>query len=249
MTSCERFRGKVALVTGGASGIGLATARSFLREGGAVCVVDRDERAVRAAKELGASSPESRTWGVACDVSHEADVESVTSRCLDRFGRLDVVVNSAGIMIVKPLEEHTTADWESVLRVDLLGAFYFIRAAFREMREGGAIVNVSSVHAVETTAEVAAYAAAKAALVSLTHSAAIEGKAKRIRVNAVLPGAIGTPMLWDNPNVKSGLERINKADVGKPEEVAEVIVFLASPDASFVQGAAVLVDGGRLAKL
>jgi NAD(P)-dependent dehydrogenase (short-subunit alcohol dehydrogenase family) len=96
---------------------------------------------------------------------------------------------------------------------------------------------------------VASYAAAKAALVSLTRSAAIEGKPKNIRVNAVLPGAIDTPMLWNNPNLKSGLETISKGDVGTPEDVADVIAFLASDDAAFVQGAAVRVDGGRLSRL
>jgi NAD(P)-dependent dehydrogenase (short-subunit alcohol dehydrogenase family) len=102
---------------------------------------------------------------------------------------------------------------------------------------------------VETTPLVASYAAAKAALVSLTHSAALEGRDLGIRVNAVLPGAIDTPMLWENPNVKSGAETIDPKDVGKPEDVAAAIAFLASEEAAFVQGAAMRVDGGRLAKL
>jgi len=117
------------------------------------------------------------------------------------------------------------------------------------MKNGGSIVNVSSVHAVETTPRVAPYAAAKAALLSLTRSAAIEGGPKNIRVNAVLPGAIDTPMLWNNPNVKSGLETIDKSRVGKPEDIADVIVYLASDEARFVQGAFVLADGGRLDQL
>jgi NAD(P)-dependent dehydrogenase (short-subunit alcohol dehydrogenase family) len=110
-------------------------------------------------------------------------------------------------------------------------------------------VNVSSVHAVETTPLVASYAAAKAALLSLTRSAALEGKAKGIRVNAVLPGAVDTPMLWDNPNIKAGLETIQADDVGQPDDIASVIAFLASADSTFVQGASVRVDGGRLAAL
>ncbi|MCA1816084.1 MAG: SDR family oxidoreductase, partial [Acidobacteria bacterium] len=108
---------------------------------------------------------------------------------------------------------------------------------------------VSSIHAEETEPLVAPYAAAKAALLSLTRSAALEGKPKGIRVNAILPGAVDTPMLWDNPNVRSGEEKINKADVGRPEDVASVIAYLASDDAAFVQGAAVRVDGGRLDRL
>jgi NAD(P)-dependent dehydrogenase (short-subunit alcohol dehydrogenase family) len=114
------------------------------------------------------------------------------------------------------------------------------------MKPGGAIVNISSIHAIETEPMVAPYAAAKAAVLSLTRSAAIEGKPKGIRVNAVLPGAIDTPMLWDNPNVKSGVEKINKDDVGKPEDIANAIAYLSSDEACFIQGAMLRVDGGRL---
>jgi NAD(P)-dependent dehydrogenase (short-subunit alcohol dehydrogenase family) len=184
-----------------------------------------------------------------CDVSAEADVDACAAATLARFRRLDVIVNNAGLMVFKRLEDHTVADWTRILHVDLIGAFLFVRAAFRAMTAGGAIVNVSSIHAVETTPLVASYAAAKAALVSLTRSAAIEGKARGIRVNAVLPGAIDTPMLRENPNIKSGLETIQQSDVGQPAEVAAAIAYLASDDASFVQGAAVRVDGGRLSRL
>ena len=168
---------------------------------------------------------------------------------LARFGRLDAVVNNAGIMQFKALEELTGDDWLRVLSVDLLGAFYFTKQAFLHMKPGGSIVNVASIHAVETSPLVAPYAAAKAAMLSLTRSSSLEGKPKGIRTNVVLPGAIDTPMLWENPNIKSGVEVINKADVGKPEDVAAVIAYLASDDAAFVQGAEVRVDGGRLDRL
>ena len=117
------------------------------------------------------------------------------------------------------------------------------------MKPGGAIVNVSSIHAEETEPLVASYAAAKSALLSLTRSAALEGNPLSIRVNAILPGAVDTPMLWSNPNVKSGVEKIDPADVGKPEDIAAAIAYLASDDAKFVQGAALRVDGGRLDRL
>jgi len=110
-------------------------------------------------------------------------------------------------------------------------------------------VNVSSIHAVETTPHVASYAAAKAAVVSLTRSAALEGKPRGIRVNCVLPGAVDTPMLWSNPNVVSGVEQVDRAYVGRPEDVAALIAYLASDDAAFVQGAQVRADGGRLDRL
>jgi NAD(P)-dependent dehydrogenase (short-subunit alcohol dehydrogenase family) len=136
-----------------------------------------------------------------------------------------------------------------ILKVDLLGAFFFTKQAFLQMSRPGAIVNVSSIHAEETTPLVTSYAAAKAALLSLTRSAAIEGKARGIRVNAVLPGAVETPMLRDNPNVRSGQETLAPDSIGKPEEVAAAIAYLCSSDASFVEGAFLRVDGGRLARL
>jgi NAD(P)-dependent dehydrogenase (short-subunit alcohol dehydrogenase family) len=244
-----RFQDKVAVVTGAASGIGLATAKRLASEGAHVTIADlAAEKADAAAKSLRADgAPEA--LGVACNVGNEPDVVHAVDTTIQRFGRLDVVVNNAGLMVFRPLEELTTQDWWRVLGVDLLGAFYFTRQAFLRMKAGGAIVNVSSIHAVETQPLVAAYAAAKAALISLTRSAALEGKPKGIRVNAILPGAVDTPMLWNNPNVKAGLEHIQRTDVGKPEDIAAVIAFLASEDAAFVQGAAVEVDGGRLAGL
>ena len=241
----RRFEGSTAIVTGAASGIGLATAKRLASEGAQVLIADLDaERAAKAASEIGSAA-----WSIACDVSNESQVETAVSSVLDRHGRLDVVVNNAGLMIFKPLEEHTGEDWLKILRVDLLGAFFFTKQAFLKMKPGGAVVNVASIHADKTTPNVCSYAAAKAAVLSLTRSAAIEGKAKGIRVNAVLPGAIDTPMLWDNPNVKSGAEQLDKAYVGCPEDVAAAIAYLASGDAVFIQGAMLLVDGGRLERL
>jgi NAD(P)-dependent dehydrogenase (short-subunit alcohol dehydrogenase family) len=244
-----RFENKVAIVTGAASGIGLATAKRLGSEGARVVIANLDQAKCdeAAAQVKAAGAPDA--WGSVCDVSQEAQVIATVEGAIERFGRLDVVVNNAGLMIFKPLEEHTEADWLQILHVDLLGAFFFLKQAFLHMKSGGALVNVASIHAVETTPNVASYAAAKAALLSLTRSAAIEGKAKGLRVNAVLPGAIDTPMLWNNPNLKTGLETINRADVGKPEDLAAVIAYLASDDAAFVQGASLDVDGGRLDRL
>ena len=152
-------------------------------------------------------------------------------------------------MQFKALEELTGDDWLRVLSVDLLGAFYFTKQAFLHMKPGGSIVNVASIHAVETSPLVAPYAAAKAAMLSLTRSSSLEGKPKGIRTNVVLPGAIDTPMRWENPNMKSGVEIIDRAGVGRPEDVAAIIAYLASDDATFVHGAEVRVDGGRLDRL
>ena len=250
-----RFHDKVAIVTGAASGIGLATAKRLASEGCRVIIADLNiDKANAAADDIArtgaqGAQPAQRALAVQCDVSKEDQVASTVQTAMGKFGRLDVVVNNAGLMVFKPITEHTEDDWLKILHVDLLGGFFFIKHAFGVMKKGSAIVNVSSIHAIETTPNVASYAAAKAALVSLTRSAAIEGKPLGIRVNAVLPGAVDTPMLWDNPNIKAGLETINNADVGKPEDIAAAIAYLASDDAEFVQGAAVRADGGRLDRL
>jgi glucose 1-dehydrogenase len=243
------LKDKVVVVTGAASGIGLSTAIHFLSQGARVVFADINLEKLKKALADHGLSPEGDILTVKCDVSREESVEQLFQLALAKFGYVDSVVNNAGLMIFKPLEQHTHEDWTRILSVDLLGAFFFTRQAFLHMSRGGSIINVSSIHAVETTPMVSSYAAAKAALLSLTRSAAIEGKPKGIRVNAVLPGAIDTPMLWENPNIKSGLEVIDKSDVGKPENLAAVIAFLASDEAAFVQGAAIRVDGGRLARL
>ena len=244
-----RFQDKVVIVTGGASGIGLAVAKRFASEGARVVLADYNQPNLDAAVPdvLAAGAPE--VWGSLCNVSDENQVVATVAGAIQKFGRLDIIINNAGLMGFKPLEELTGDDWLRILGVDLLGAFYFTKQAFLHMQPGGTIVNVASIHAIETSPLVAPYAAAKAALLSLTRSSAIEGKPKGIRANAVLPGAIDTPMLWDNPNVKSGAEVINKTDVGRPEDVAATIAYLASDDSAFVQGAEVRVDGGRLDRL
>jgi meso-butanediol dehydrogenase/(S,S)-butanediol dehydrogenase/diacetyl reductase len=240
---------RVVIVTGGASGIGLAAARRFAVAGDRVVIADLHEDRARDAaaslKERGALD----ALGIACDVSDEARVESVVGEVMQRFGRLDVVVNNAGLMVFKAIPDLTGDDWMRILKVDLLGAFYFTKQAFLHMKGGGAIVNISSVHAIETEPLIAPYAAAKAALLSLTRSSALEAIPKQIRVNAILPGAVDTPMLWDNPNVKAGVEKIDRSEVGTPGQIAETIFFLASAGAGFIQGASLRVDGGRLSRL
>jgi NAD(P)-dependent dehydrogenase (short-subunit alcohol dehydrogenase family) len=244
-----RFEDRVAIVTGGAGGIGLATAQLFAAEGARVVIADLNaDKASAAAATLKAAGARD-SWGSTCDVSQEAQVEATVRGAVERFGRIDVIVNNAGLMVFKPIVDLTGEEWLRILQVDLLGAFYFTKQAFLRMTSGGAIVNISSVHAVETEPLVAPYAAAKAALLSLTRSAALEGAVKNIRVNAILPGAVDTPMLWDNPNVRAGVEKIDRTEVGKPSDIAEAIAFLASDQAKFVQGAALRVDGGRLSRL
>ena len=243
------LEGKVVIVTGGAGGIGLATAELFGRRGARVVVADYAQDKADAAVQSLRAAGVREALALACNVSVEAEVVRAVDATIERFGQLDIVVNNAGTMIFKPIEAHSEEDLLGLFRVDFFGAFWFIKQAFLKCRPGSTVVNVASIHAVETTPLVSAYASAKAALVSLTRSAAIEGKAKGIRVNVVLPGAIDTPMLRDNPNVRSGAEVVDPAFVGQPQDVAAAIAYLASDQAAFVSGAPLLVDGGRLARL
>jgi NAD(P)-dependent dehydrogenase (short-subunit alcohol dehydrogenase family) len=246
----RRFEGKVAIVTGAAGGIGAAIAARLHAEGARLVIADLRADAAQAAADQLVGKGGGEAIGVACDVGSEEQVGAAVRATLDRFGQADVIVNNAGLMTFKTLAEFTGDDWLKVLRVDLLGAAFFTRQAFLHFGEaGGAIVNIASVHAIETSANAAPYSAAKAGLLSLTRTTSIEGRDRNIRANAVLPGAIDTPMLWDNPNVKSGAETIDRRDVGTPEDVAAAVAFLASDDARFITGTTLAVDGGRLAKL
>jgi len=243
----KRFAGKTVIITGALGGIGGATARVFATGGARILLVDL-------AAESGDLTPLIKMGAeqvayAACDVSDEAAVDAVVARAVDVLGGFDRLVNIAGAMIYKPIAELTGADWNRILGINLLGAAFFTRHAMTMMPRGGAIVNVASVHARQTSPLVAPYAAAKAALCSLTRTTAIEGREAGIRANAVLPGAIDTPMLWSSPNIESGAEVIEPADVGQPDDVANAIAFLASDEAHFVTGVSMEVDGGRLAKL
>lgn len=240
-----RLENKVAIVTGAASGIGLAIATRFAAEGARVVLADLDEAKAQAA----ASALNAGAVGVRCDVSEDVEVQATCQMALNQLGGLDIVVNNAGMMKFKMLADFSGDDWRAIFVVDLMGAVYFTRQLLSLPKAHRAIVNVASVHAVRTTPNVAPYAAAKAALLSLTRSTAIEGKAVGLRANAVLPGAIDTPMLWTNPNVVSGVEVIDRAQVGQPNDIASAALFLASDEAGFVTGSCLNVDGGRLAAL
>jgi NAD(P)-dependent dehydrogenase (short-subunit alcohol dehydrogenase family) len=245
----RRYEGKVAIVTGAAGGIGLATATRLGQEGCRLVLVDLHGDALKPACDQVKAAGAPDAWLCVCNVSIEPQVEAAVAGALQQFGRLDGVVNNAGLMSFKPLEQFTGAEWNSILGVDLLGAFFFTKYAFLHMKSGGAIVNVASIHAVRTTPLVAPYAAAKAALLSLTRTAALEGRSRNIRSNAVLPGAVETRMLRDNPEVKAGVEHIDPQELGQPADVAAAIAYLASDDAMFVNGAGLIVDGGRLSEL
>ena len=242
-----RFVEKVCVVTGGASGIGRATCLRFAAEGGRVVVADINleggEETARLIREGG--QPGGEAVAVRCDVSRAEDVRTAIGTAVERWGRLDVVVNNAAVMTFDAIANLKEDDWERVLAVNLRSVFLFSKYALQHLQAGGAIVNTSSVHAHQTTPNVVPYAASKAAMESFTRGLSRELEGREVRVNCVAPGAVDTPMLWSNPNVKSGKEKIEGA-IGKPEDIAAVIAFLASDEARFVNGTTVVVDGGRL---
>lgn len=242
------FGGRVVLITGALGGIGRATANAFARGGATLLLADlaeADEAECAHLTGLGAREAAS----LSCDISDEAAIAGLVKQALERFGRIDVIVNIAGAMIYRPVAEMSADDWNRMLAINLVGPALLTGAGLRHMPSGGSIVNIASIHARQTTAEVAGYAAAKAGICSVTRTAAIEGKPKGIRVNAVLPGAIDTPMLWNSPTIKSGAEKLDPSQVGRPEDIAEAVCFLASDAAAFITGEELMADGGRIASL
>ena len=242
--------GKVALVTGAGSGIGYAIAERFAREGAAVAIdyLGHGEGARKLARDLKATG--ANATALEADITDAAAVEALVAQIVERFGRLDVLVNNAGIEKPQPLLEVDEANWDHALAVDLKGPFLCLRAAARRMEEsgGGSIVNVSSIHEDFPFPGYTPYAAAKGGLRMLMRNAALELAPHGIRVNNVAPGAIATPInattLADPAKVKRLQEIVPLRRMGTPEEVAEVALFLASDRSSYVTGSTYFVDGG-----
>ena len=239
-----RFTDKVCLVTGGGSGIGQATCERFAREGGKVVVVDLKEEHGRKTLQAIEAAGGQAIFAEA-DVGKPNEIKASIDAAVSKWGRLDVVVNDAAMMTFKPIVDLPDEDWDRVLGVNLRAVFLYCKYSVPHMRPGSAIVNVSSVHAHETTKNVVPYASSKGGMEAFTRGASEELAAKKIRINCVAPGAVDTPMLWNNPNVKSGVEQV-KGSIGKPEDIAAAICFLAANEARFITGTTLIVDGGRL---
>jgi len=239
-----RFKDKVCLVTGGGSGIGEAACKRFAAEGGKVVVVDLNEdhgnTTVKAITDAGGQAIFAKA-----DVSNSAEVQAAVKAAVDKWGKIDVIVNDAAMMTFKPIVELPDEDWDKVLAVNLRSVFLFCKYGVPHMPQGGAIVNISSVHAHETTRNVVPYASSKGGMEAFTRGFSEELEDRKIRINSVAPGAVNTPMLWDNPNVKSGQEKIEGA-IGEPRDIAAAICFLAADEARFITGTTLVVDGGRL---
>jgi NAD(P)-dependent dehydrogenase (short-subunit alcohol dehydrogenase family) len=243
-TTPGRFAGKVAIVTGGASGIGLATTRRLVADGGRVVVGDIDQQALGAvADELGDA-----VAILACDVTVEADVERLAEAAVRRFGGLDVAFANAGIGSVGRLVDADAAEWSRVLDVNLTGPFLTIKHAARRMARGGSIVVTASLNGVQAGVGMGAYCSSKAGVAMLVQVAALELGAGGIRVNAVGPGLVRTQLTEGAfllPSIVGEYEE--NTPLGRhasPDEVANVVAFLASDEAAFISGSLYLVDGG-----
>jgi glucose 1-dehydrogenase len=239
-----RFENKVCLITGGGSGIGKAACKQFAQEGGKVVVIDLNEQhGNQTVQEITGAKGEAIF--VKCNVGEPDEVKATVKATVDKWGKIDVVVNDAAMMTFKPIVELPDDDFDKVLNVNLRSVFLFCKYSVPHMPKGSAIVNISSVHAYETTKNVVPYATSKGGMEAFTRGFSEELAAKQIRINCVAPGAVDTPMLWNNPNVKSGVEKVQGA-IGKPEDIAAAICFLAAPEARFISGTNLAVDGGRL---
>lgn len=245
-----RLQGKVAVVTGGGSGIGRASALRFAKEGAAVLVADIAGPAAEAvAAEIVAKGGKAAARTV--DVSSSAEVDAMVDDAVARFGCLDVLMNNAAAPHGAPVAATSDADWRRVMGVTLDGVFYGVRAALRAMepRGTGSIINISSGAGLGGEVMLGAYGAAKAAVINLTKTAAVENAAAGVRVNCICPGPIATPPLkaWLDA-IPGGVDHFEKQiparRIGDPEEIAAVAAFLASEEASYMTGAVLVADGG-----
>ena len=244
------LEGKVAVITGAGSGMAKASVKLFVSEGAQVVAADISGAEEDTAKEVGdAVSP------VHCDVTRDEDVEATMRHAIDTFGRVDIVLNVAGIGGPQPIHEFSDEDYDKTMDVNLRGVLHGMKHGIRAMREnggGGAIVNWSSVGGLNaSTFGTATYSASKAGVIAVTKAGAVEYGADGIRVNAICPGFILTEILGASgaAHFPEMFEKAALARAGKPEEVAEVACFLASDRASFLTGAIIPVDGGWSAKI
>ena len=243
-----RFQDKICLITGGTSGIGRAACLRLGAEGGTIIVLGRDKadgaETVRLITKAGG-----KAVFMACDLAKPAAIVATVHKVVAKYERIDVLVCDAAMMTFEHLVDLPLPKWDLLMLVNLRSLAQLTQLCLPHMPKGSNIVAISSVHAHQTTASVVPYATSKGAMEAFVRGMSMELDRQQTRINAIAPGAVDTPMLWSNPNVKSGAEKIDKASVGTPEELAAAIAFMASHEASFIHGTTLVVDGGRLAQL
>ena len=237
---------KVAIVTGAGQGIGQGIARALAQEKCQVVVSDINqaggEKVAAELKRLGV-----KAIAVQCDVSKKSEVEALFQQTFKEFGRLDILVNNAGIFPFVPFAKMQEADWDKVIDVNLKSVFFCSQAALKIMSEGGRIINVSSIAAFVGFAGLVHYCASKGGINGLIRALALEVAPKKITVNAVAPGVIDTPgasQVSSAESIKQTIAMIPLARMGRPEDIAEAVVFLASAKAGYITGQTIIVDGG-----
>ena len=242
----NRFEGKVAVVTGGASGIGRRTAEALLEQGARVVIGDRDEALLsKFAERFDPAFSEA----VRVDVTSEADVERLLMTAAERFGRLDIGVNSAGVGTLSSIRDHSVDSWKQVIDVCLTGVFLSVKHELKQMSGGGgAIVNIASINARQPAEGMSAYCSAKAGVEMLTKVAALEAAPHGVRVNAIAPGFVETPMTAPTRSAVRAqfVASIPVGRPGSPDDIARAVLFLASDDASWISGETLVVDGGEV---
>lgn len=245
--------GKVGIVTGGAGGLGAPIAKTLVDQGVTVALVGRRADALeRVAKDIGRQGS-AQAVALQGDVTNEARVNALVQEVERRFGRVDLLINCAGINIRKPVSELLLEDWKAVMDTNLIGPFLLSKAALPGMiaRKFGRIVNIASIFSFVTWERRAAYSASKAGLLQLTRTLALEVAPKQVTVNAVCPGVFKTPMnesLAQDPSAQEFLRAIPMGRMGDPAELAGLVAYLCSPQAAYITGAAFVVDGGWTAK-
>ncbi|WP_338787266.1 SDR family NAD(P)-dependent oxidoreductase [Metabacillus sp. FJAT-53654] len=243
-----KLQDKVAVITGGASGIGAATASLFVSEGAKVVLVDLNEEKGKAFEaELKALNAEALF--IKADITSEEDVANIFKQTLDAFGKVDTVFNNAGIGRVHPSHDLDYLEWRKTVNVDLDGVFLIAREAIREMLKtgGGTIVNTASMYGLVGSPGSAAYNAAKGGVINLTRSLALEYAEQNIRLNALCPGFIDTPIIpEESKQALASATPIKR--LGKAEEMAKAVLFMASDDSSYMTGSFLTVDGGYTAQ-